>query len=805
MLVTNLLSIFFFHILYVSAAAETPKIKSLVSLQTLSHIKSFEESIFESMLNSFYKNEHDLNAKKIKSLKGVFEFLEMDQEYRVLLSKVLIKNHCYVLKPISDDKNFDSVKQQFLNASFDVLDNIFSKNVSICNFEDFFICQNQYFTSFNLTQKSFECNYLTHIFTCASKTCSQSAFAVETIRNLTHVCSSSKKETNLSFSKKNAMVFIKNFDKNKLVKNIKLQTKHLSVDSLPKTLNNGVDSNLYYKNHKLKEISTECIIPHFKPKFNLNSCNKRKISICKEALIAELVLTRVHLCPNCENKNEYDTCICKCCIAKELMNLCYKTNCDDEIELSRYHRYIEDTCQIKPFIVVDDNKSNDKILETTLKNTLNSLDISDKSAKLNLSENTEYNINPKDFNNSQFGKSLYNVKKMKSSPNLNETKIEVKNESVETFVIKTPKRMNQNMQPLKEQYLNNKLEEKILEDTDIDSQNAEGSNNSVIIYSQEDLEELEANGCFPYEITGECYHEHCCYPPKATTKTVYDKTTETDLIYSTILRYKIDSKTITETQLLENTITIQVPKTTVTTTKYQKKIVPKFKKTITLTTTQISVSTLTVTAAVASVVDNYLTKFETLPQIPARRPNIPHLIGIFGSAEDKTLTNKYAQNTTAGHYNKKTIIEMLKNNVTCSMQNSTFDSSTFTTKNKNLSDTKNSSMHRTFKSLGKINKTNKAGIVVSFITIALAYLLTAKNLFESNWIIKEADIPAGDILQNASNIEKRGVSAESSNANYEDDNEEFSFVKDELNRLSMNLQSGLTDNEVLQSLVSEEF
>ena len=148
---------------------------------------------------------------------------------------------------------------------------------------------------------------------------------------------------------------------------------------------------------------------------------------------------------------------------------------------------------------------------------------------------------------------------------------------------------------------------------------------------------------------------------------------------------------------------------------------------------------------------------------------------------------------------------MLKNNVTCSMQNSTFDSSTFTTKNKNLSDTKNSSMHRTFKSLGKINKTNKAGIVVSFITIALAYLLTAKNLFESNWIIKEADIPAGDILQNASNIEKRGVSAESSNANYEDDNEEFSFVKDELNRLSMNLHSGLTDNEVLQSLVSEEF
>ena len=84
MLVTNLLSIFFFHILYVSAAAETPKIKSLVSLQTLSHIKSFEESIFESMLNSFYKNEHDLNAKKIKSLKGVFEFLDMDQEYRFL-------------------------------------------------------------------------------------------------------------------------------------------------------------------------------------------------------------------------------------------------------------------------------------------------------------------------------------------------------------------------------------------------------------------------------------------------------------------------------------------------------------------------------------------------------------------------------------------------------------------------------------------------------------------------------------------------------------------------------------------------
>jgi len=76
----------------------------------------------------------------------------MDQEYRFLLSKVLIKNHCYVLKPISEDKIFDSVREQFLNASIDVLDNIFSKNVSICNFEDFFFCQ-----KYKASNKTFKC------------------------------------------------------------------------------------------------------------------------------------------------------------------------------------------------------------------------------------------------------------------------------------------------------------------------------------------------------------------------------------------------------------------------------------------------------------------------------------------------------------------------------------------------------------------------------------------------------------------------------------------------------------------------
>ncbi|CAI8500179.1 unnamed protein product [Hanseniaspora opuntiae] len=110
----------------------------------------------------------------------------------------------------------------------------------------------------------------------------------------------------------------------------------------------------------------------------------------------------------------------------------------------------------------------------------------------------------------------------------------------------------------------------------------------------------------------------------------------------------------------------------------------------------------------------------------------------------------------------------------------------------------------TFSNFGKINKSNKTGIVVSFITIMIAFFVTVKNTFESEGVIDESDVVVSDIMQDVSVIEKRGVPNQYG-AIYENDNEEFSFVKDELSRLSLNTQSELTDNEVIQKLVEEEY
>ena len=840
----------FFNILLISGGAEKEKFTSLVTPDVSKLSEKSGKTTLSKLLSNFNKNGNDLDTHKLKSLKGVFDFLDMNKEYNNLLKKMLSKNHLNAFNSIITAKKVDKVKLEFYNNTVNILEEVFNNNNTLCNIDDFVICQNQYFSLFNETHKNNECDYLAHISKCASSVCSKSSLAMDSIKNFTQVCSSSKNQD--SFIKKNAKAFIKNFNKTSFIKSIKEEAEKFRIDGTLDFANNLVESELYYKKDKLNGITSECIIPHFKPSFDLKSCNKKQFYICREIIMAELVLTKVHFCPNCENENAYDTCICKCCVAKELMNLCYKPNCEDEIELSRYNRYIEDTCKIKPIVVIEDGKKRDIMYEETNSGALeasntseetfeddsethddNSLNLEEYTVEEDIADNisdptsaefdqntvdaledTENVDKPKTLDDPSKEENFDNNADFDSPVNLSKIKILAKKESLKN--LKKSKRDEQVVKAWEVQYLNNDVEDEIVEDSAPHAEDVETSDIDIFVYSQEDLEILEANGCSPYEVTGECYHEHCCYPPKPQTKTVYEATTETDIIYSTILRYKIDAKTTTETQLLESTITIQVPATTVVTTKYKKKIVPKFKKTITLTTTQISISTVTVTTTVSSATNAanaataastnnaMLEGFDSLERIPNRRPSIPNLIRVFGTNDNGTMKNSSLENNTTHPYDEKIILAPLNRIDDRYSQNRTLDILNQTISKSTDSAINNSTSQMTFSNLGKINKSNKTGIVVSFITIMIAFFVTVKNTFESEGVIDESDVVVSDIMQDVSVIEKRGVPNQYG-AIYENDNEEFSFVKDELSRLSLNTQSELTDNEVIQKLVEEEY
>lgn len=837
----------FFNILLISGGAEKEKFTSLVIPDVSKFSEKSGKTTLSRLFSNFNNNGNDLDTQKLKSLKGVFEFLDMNQEYDNLLKKMLTENHIYAFNGIITAKKVDKVKLEFYNSTVNVLNKVFNNN-TLCNIDDFVICQNQYFSLFNETHKNSECDYLAHISKCASKVCSKSTLAMDSIKNFTQVCSSSKNQD--SFIKKNAKAFIKNFDITSFAKNIKDEVEKFRISGLLDSANDLVESELYYKKDKLNGITSECIIPHFKPSFNLTSCNKKQFYICREIIMAELVLTKVHFCPNCENENAYDTCICKCCVAKELMNMCYKPNCEDEIELSRYNRYIEDTCKIKPIVVIEDGKKRDEMYEETDEGTLKTLNTSEEEFEDNLETYDDKSWNLKETaaeenngNNlidpisTEFVQEIANVLEdtdnfdtpttlddpskeeefdgdadSDSPVNLNKIKIQGKKESIQN--LKKTRRDEQVVKAWEVQYLNSEAEDEIVEDSTYYAEDVDTSDMNIFVYSKEDLEILEANGCNPYEVTGECYHEHCCYPPKPQTKTVYEATTETDIVYSTILRYKIDAKTTTETQLLESTITIQVPASTVVSTKYKKKIVPKFKKTITLTTTQVSVSTVTVTTTVSSATNAanvataastnnaMLGEFDSLQRIPNRRPSIPNLIRVFGTNNNGTMKNSSSKNNTTHPYDKKIFLGPLNRIDDRYSQNKTLDNLNQTISKSNNSAINNSTTRITFNNLGKINKSSKTGIVVSFITIMIAFFVTVKNTFESEDAINESDVVVSDMMQDVSVIEKRGV-PNHYGATYENDNEEFSFVKDELSRLSLNTQSELTDNEVIQKLVEE--
>ncbi|CAI8499773.1 unnamed protein product [Hanseniaspora opuntiae] len=822
MILSKILCILFFNILLISGGAEKEKFTSLVTPDVPKFTEESGKTTLSKLFNNFNKNGNDLDTHKLKSLKGVFDFLDMNKEYNNLLKKMLSKNHLNAFNSIITAKKVDKVKLEFYNNTVNILEEVFNNNNTLCNIDDFVICQNQYFSLFNETHKNNECDYLAHISKCASSVCSKSSLAMDSIKNFTQVCSSSKNQD--SFIKKNAKAFIKNFNKTSFIKNIKDKAEKFRIDGTLDFANNLVESELYYKKDKLNGITSECIIPHFKPSFDLKSCNKKQFYICREIIMAELVLTKVHFCPNCENENAYDTCICKCCVAKELMNLCYKPNCEDEIELSRYNRYIEDTCKIKPIVVIEDGKKRDIMYEKTNSGALEALNTSEETFEddsethddnsLNL-ERIHQNVDePITLDDPSKEENFDSNADVDSPVNLSKIKILAKKESLKN--LKKSKRDEQVVKAWEAQYLNNDVEDEIVEDSAPHAEDVETSDIDIFVYSQEDLEILEANGCSPYEVTGECYHEHCCYPPKPQTKTVYEATTETDIIYSTILRYKIDAKTTTETQLLESTITVQVPATTVVTTKYKKKIVPKFKKTITLTTTQISVSTVTVTTTVASATNAanaataastnnaMLEGFDSLERIPNRRPSIPNLIRVFGTNDNGTMKNSSLENNTTHPYDEKIILAPLNRIDDRYSQNRTLDILNQTITKSNNSAVNNSTSQTTFSNLGKINKSNKTGIVVSFITIMIAFFVTVKNTFESEGVIDKSEVVVSDIMQDVSVIEKRGIPNQYG-AIYENDNEEFSFVKDELSRLSFNTQSELTDNEVIQKLVEEEY
>lgn len=818
MILPRLLAILLLYITILTAAPEKEKFTSLLVPDTSRFTEDNGKASLALILDSFKQNGNNLDTKKLRSLKGVFQFLDMDQEYKNLLNKVLNENHANGFKTTSKDHKADPVKLEFYNETVMVLNEIFNKNSNICNLDEFVICQNLFFSSLNSTQENSECAYLSHISSCAANSCAKSVVVSEAIQNFTQVCSSSKKQKQVGFLKKNAKTFIKNLDKKGFIKKLKKEAENFKVSNLAESTNDIVESELYYKKGKLKGVSSECIIPHFKPKFDLKSCNKTQFYICREIIMAELVLTKVHFCPNCENENAYDTCICKCCVAKELMNLCYKPNCDDELELSRYHRYIEDTCKIKPVVVIDDNKKRDEVYEAVSEETTenltdnpNSSEVAEVSEANELIQEEGTFTNEANYNSSEIIDEATNTE---SPINKSKMRIQAKKESLKSIEQIKNKRFDQEVKLWEVQYLENEIEDEIIEDAYIEADYTATDDKNLIIYSQEDLEELEANGCNPYEVTGECYHEQCCYPPKATTKTVYDVTTETDIMYSTILRYKLDAKTTTETQLLENTITIQVPETTVTTTKYKKKLVPKFKKTVTLTTTQVSVLTVTVTttaasaanaAAVATDVNNFITRFENLQQVPNRRPIIPNLIRMFGTSDNDTFKNGSTPNNATRPYNGNLVLRPLHDKDTRYSQNSTLGNSSTVETQSSSSNSTNSTVQSTFNSLGKMNKTNKTGIVVSLITIVVAFLVTVKNSFESGDVANEHEVVVTDLLQNASKVEQRGVLSDSLNSDHENDNQEFSFVKDELSRLSMNTHTDLTDHEILENLVGDNY
>ncbi|KAL6933750.1 hypothetical protein ACO0R3_001528 [Hanseniaspora guilliermondii] len=845
MILVKILGILLFNIVLISGGTEKEKFTSLVTQDVSKFNDESGKATLSKLFDNFKKNGNGLNTQKLKSLKGVFEFLDMNQEYNSLLKKILTENHFSAFNNILTAKKSDNVKLEFYNGTVNILNEVFNDNNTLCKIDEFVICQNQYFLLLNETHQTNECDYLTHISNCANNLCSKSPLVTDAIGNFTQVCSSSKNQN--SFIKKKAKGFIKNFNKESFVKSIKDEFEKFRISGSLDITDNVVESELYYKKDKLEGISSECIIPHFKPSFNLKSCNKKQFYICREIIMAELVLTKVHFCPNCENENAYDTCICKCCVAKELMNMCYKPNCEDEIELSRYNRYIEDTCKIKPIVVIKDGKKRDGMYEATYNDNLEDPNTLEKNlghesesyddtldveaaifgdniaGSINDSNTLKFDSNSEDTssfetlessNDLNMEETLTNDADSDSPINLNKIKILAKKESLKN--LKTGKRDEHVIKAWEVQYLNNDVEDEIVEDLISHAENVEISDMDILVYTQEDLEILEANGCNPYEVTGECYHEHCCYPPKQPTKTVYEVTTETDMIYSTILRYKLDAKTTTETQLLESTITIQVPATTVVSTKYKKKIVPKFKKTITLTTTQISVSTVTVTTTVSSVTNAanaatvastnnaMLAEFDSFQRIPNRRPSIPNLIRVFGTGDNGTLKNSSIENNTTLPYDVKIVLAPLSKPDNRYSQNSTFDNANKIISNSNNNTNSNSTSQIAFSSLGKINKSNKAGIVVSFITIMIAFFVTVKNTFESEGVLNESDHVVSDIMQDVSIIEKRGLS-KPYEATYENDNEEFSFVKDELSRLSVKSQLELTDDEVIQKLVEEEY
>ncbi|OBA28824.1 hypothetical protein HANVADRAFT_51268 [Hanseniaspora valbyensis NRRL Y-1626] len=749
----------------------------------------------EDVLNSLKRKKYNLQEKKLSKFKEMYTFLDMNKEYNKLLEKIMLENHVHGLTIKAVSKKNIQPQEKLIDTTSSILSELTSNENSLCDLESLVLCQSNFFSSTNQTKEQNQCNYLAHMTSCATKTCSKSSYAINLIKTFsTNICKEEfNKKTKLKtfqYNLKKVKDLFKIIDLKKIQKEISSELSNIStlnLDDVDKSsLSQTVNSELYYKKDDLKGITSECILPHFDPKYDLKSCNKKDFYICREIIMAELVLTEVHFCPNCENENAYDICICKCCVAKELLDLCYEPNCEDEYELARYSRYIGDICEIKPVVTIDNV---------------------DK-------ENTE--------------------QKSESQSNLNKRNLEIeKQKPFEMFedldeiikILPNNADVNEKMKNLNKQ-VSESGQKKI----------HRNKNDAFKIMNWKREDEILAQGCHPYDVSGVCYHDRCCYPPASTEySTIYTISTETDIMVSTILRYKLALSTTTETQLLESTITVQVPATTHT--KYKKKLIYKKKKTKTVTvtttstTTSVSTTTATVTVTTTPCAANVL---GTQNVNDNKRPTIPNLIKLFGS-QDNNQT--FSGNVTDKHfvYSKKSVFKSSDYSVDnryLQLNNESLAGNISTTTiiaSNNNNFLRNSSSSNNFSSLNDSNKSSSAtfentsgkknvssqGLIISLITVIVAYLSSFKGKSETSDInISDNSFDNGDINEHINTIERGDPDLNDNSDSLNDetkkkqDNDEidisdFPFVVEETERLFNLPHSEMTDSQIIEKMISE--
>ncbi|KAL6928999.1 hypothetical protein ACO0SA_002333 [Hanseniaspora valbyensis] len=793
----------------------------------------------EDVLNSLKRKKYNLQEKKLSKFKEMYTFLDMNKEYNKLLEKIMLENHVHGLTIKAVSKKNIQPQEKLIDTTSSILSELTSNENSLCDLESLVLCQSNFFSSTNQTKEQNQCNYLAHMSSCATKTCSKSSYAINLIKTFSsNICKEEvNKKTKLKifhYNLKKVKDLFKLIDLKKIQKEIFSELANISTLNLDNvdesSLSQTVNSELYYKKDDLKGITSECILPHFDPKYDLKSCNKKDFYICREIIMAELVLTEVHFCPNCENENAYDTCICKCCVAKELLDLCYEPNCEDEYELARYSRYIGDICEIKPVVTIDNVDKENTEQKSEPQSDLNKRNLEiEKQKPFEMFEDLDeiIKISP---NNANVNEKMKNLNKQVSESGQKK----IHRNKNDAFKMMNWKRDDSEFENWEAKYTANDAIDDIEEELPLEDINA--LKEPAIVYSESDMEEILAQGCHPYDVSGVCYHDRCCYPPASTEySTIYTISTETDIMVSTILRYKLALSTTTETQLLESTITVQIPATTHT--KYKKKLIYKKKKTETVTvtttstTTSVSTTTTTVTVTTTPCAANVL---GTQNINDNKRPTIPNLIKLFGSQDnnqtfsgnetdkhfvyskksvfkssDYSVDNRYLQlnnKSMAGNSSTTTIIA---SNINNSLRNSS------SSNNFSLLNNSNESSSVTFENTSGKKNVSSQGLIISLITVIVAYLSSFKGKSETSDInISENSFDNGDINEHINTIERGDPDLNDNSDSLNDetkkkqendeiDTSDFPFVVEETERLFNLPHSEMTDSQIIEKMISE--